>query len=106
MLEGSIQKANTASPSEEGVQEKRKHPRIPHPSAEVICYGTEFDGLDLGNVYNLASKLVDVGLGGVCIISKGKLRTGIRVRLDVTFPSYPARLRGVGVVRWACRSET
>ncbi|MBI2900410.1 MAG: PilZ domain-containing protein [Planctomycetes bacterium] len=80
-------------------KDKRRHARTPYKGANVVCYSP--DDSRGGNPYNFATHVVDVSLGGVCVLSVGRLRTDIRLIVDIFFQQHRGGLKAPVVVRWS-----
>lgn len=85
------------------MEEKRKHARQVYKGAKVLCYSSE-DPRG-ANPYNFATHLVDVGLGGVCILSVGRLRPEIKMIVDIFFQQYAGGLKAPARVCWSKEVE-
>lgn len=79
--------------------DQRKHARISIRAASVFCRRPwEKPGPD-GR--NLAAHLVDVCLGGACILSPEALPAGARLEFEVHFSQYQGGLKAPAVVKWS-----
>jgi hypothetical protein len=81
--------------------ERRRHNRVASKEASVACTSAEFaqPGTDS---YNLAVRLLDTSASGACIVTKGRLREGIKVTLGIILPRVMSR----AVVRWSTTVES
>lgn len=80
-------------------RDKRKFKRVTYKGAKVLCFGA--DENRGANPYNYATHLVDVSLGGACVLSVGRLRPDARMILDVFFQQHQGGFRVPAVVRWS-----
>lgn len=85
------------------MDEKRKHVRQLQKGAKVLCYSTE-DPRG-ANPYNFATHLVDVSPAGVCILSVGRLRSEIKMVVDIFFQQYAGGLKATARVCWSKEVE-
>ncbi|MBV8881881.1 MAG: PilZ domain-containing protein [Planctomycetaceae bacterium] len=85
--------------------ERRRHGRVTAKDASVACTSAEFakPGSDS---YNLAVRLLDTSASGACIVTKGRLREGIKVLVGVIFPKQGARVMSRATVRWSTTVES
>jgi len=85
--------------------ERRGHTRVSTKEASVACTSAEFarPGSDS---YNLAVKLLDTSASGACIVTKGRLREGIKVMLGIILPRKGTRVMSRAVVRWSTTVES
>jgi hypothetical protein len=79
--------------------ERRKGNRTVYKGAKVACFSAEHQSQH--DSYNFASHLVDVGLGGMCILSVGRLRDGVRMNVDIFFPQHQGGLKAIAKVKWS-----
>jgi hypothetical protein len=86
-------------------EERRRHVRTAtDPSYFVGCKSAEA-GLQAGD-YNLAVRLLDASARGACFVSRGRLRTGLRVQMLIVRPSAGVRASVDGLVRWSTTLES
>ncbi len=73
--------------------------------ASVACTSAEFTqpGSDS---YNFAVKLLDTSASGACIVTKGRLREGIKVMVGIILPGKGTRVMSRAVVRWSTTVES
>lgn len=88
--------------------ERRRHARSSAKDAKdasVACTSAEFakPGTDS---YNLAVKLLDTSASGACIVTKGRLREGIKVMVGVILPKQGTRVMSRAIVRWSTTVES
>lgn len=85
--------------------DRRRHSRVMTKDASVACTSAEFakPGSDS---YNLAVKLLDTSASGACIVTKGRLREGIKVMVGVILPRQGTRIMSRAVVRWSTTVES
>lgn len=85
--------------------DRRRHTRASMKDASVACTSAEFakPGTDS---YNLAVKLLDTSASGACIVTKGRLREGIKVMVGVILPKQGTKVLQRAVVRWATTVES
>lgn len=50
---------------------------------------------------NLSTRLIDVGPGGACILSVGRLRPSSEIDLSIVLPDYLSRFKARAVVAWS-----
>ncbi len=81
-------------------KERRKHPRVrPAKDAQVECRSEEVT--TTAELHNLATRLLDLSPKGACIVTTGRLREGLPVKLEVSIPGSPSRLSVHAEVRWS-----
>lgn len=81
-------------------QEQRKHPRVrPAKDAQVECRSAELNST--ADLHNLAIKLLDLSPKGACVVTTGRLRQGLPVKLDVSIPGSPSKLSVNAEVQWS-----
>jgi hypothetical protein len=79
-------------------QERRRHKRITPPNVRVRCVSGEFD--DLTGGVNFAKRLLNLGKGGMCIETTGRLRAGITMSIEVRFDDFGGSLRTKAQMIW------
>jgi hypothetical protein len=79
-------------------QERRRHQRLTVKNARVRCVSGEFD--DLVSSVNFATRLVNIGLGGMCVETTGRLRPGVKLSGEVRFDDFNGALRTQCTVLW------
>jgi len=85
------------------VRERRRHQRIPPDNIRVRVINGMFD--DVGGTVNLAKRLVNVSLGGVCIETTGRLRPDVKLNVELKFDAFNGALRAQTQVIWT-RTDT
>jgi len=85
--------------------ERRGYSRVSMKEASVACTSAEFvrPGSDS---YNLAVRLLDTSASGACIVTKGRLREGVKVLVGIIIPHKGTRLLSRAVVRWSTTVES
>jgi c-di-GMP-binding flagellar brake protein YcgR len=83
-------------------EERRRHPRQRLEEGYVIHCTSRGEGAS----NNLASKLLDISRSGACLITVGRLREGLPMDLEITFPGRRDRFRARAVVRWSQTVES
>jgi len=73
--------------------------------ASVACTSAEFAKAG-SDSYNLAVKLLDTSASGACIVTKGRLREGVKVMVGVILPKQGTRAMSRAVVRWSTTVES
>ena len=86
-------------------RERRRHDRSAVKDASVACTSAEFaqPGSDS---YNLAVRLLDASASGACIVTKGRLREGVKVMVGVMLPWKGTKVMCRAVVRWSTTVES
>ena len=85
--------------------DRRRHARMPSKEASVACTSAEFAKPGTES-YNLAVKLLDASASGACIVTRGRLREGVKVMVGVILPKTGTRVMTRAVVRWATTVES
>jgi Tfp pilus assembly protein PilZ len=81
-------------------EERRKHPRVrPASNAQVELRSDELQST--AELHNLAIRLLDLSPKGACVVTSGRLREGLPVKLDVSIPGSASRLSVNAEVRWS-----
>jgi hypothetical protein len=80
-------------------QERRRYRRLTPSKARVRCASGEFE--ELYNGVDFARRLVNVGLGGMCVETTGRLRPGVKLSAEVRFDDFGGALRTQAKVVWA-----
>src|SRR5260221_4978008 len=86
-------------------RDRRRHSRVMNKDASVACTSAEFARPGSAS-YNLAVKLLDTSASGACVVTKGRLREGIKVMVGVILPRQGARIMSRAVVRWSTTVES
>ena len=82
--------------------ERRKYQRLkPEGTYSIVCTSDALDGR--GAEVNLARKLVDISAKGACIVSVGRLRSGVSLQVQLTLPNITSKFNARATVRW-CQS--
>ncbi len=90
----------------EAARDRRKHRRHqPEEACVLSCFNAQFEGPQ-EDPFNLAMRLIDIGSGGLCFVTVGRLREGVPVRIDLSIPSARSRFRVKGTVRWSQTLES
>jgi hypothetical protein len=76
--------------------ERRRHARLNPENTRVRCGSA--DAGDSGT--NFAKRLLNVGPGGTCIETVGRLRAGVRLDVDLRFDDFGGALRSQAVIVW------
>ena len=77
-------------------------PRVDHFRAQArIPLATELSVSPLGATYDLAAKIVDLGLGGACFEIAEHFDAGQRLRMEFELPALWDRLTLHGEVAWS-----
>lgn len=84
--------------------ERRRHKRTPQKDASIACTSAEFAQPGSGS-YNLAVRLLDTSATGACVVTKGRLREGIKVVVGVVLPRQGKKVMARAVVRWSTTVE-
>ena len=79
-------------------KERRRHQRLPPDNIRVRVINGQFD--DVGGTVNLAKRLVNVSLGGVCIETTGRLRPDVKLNVELKFDAFNGALRSQTQVIW------
>lgn len=83
------------------LQERRRFPRYkPQGNYVISCYNAEFSGKANDN-YNLASRILDLGPRGACMLTVGRLRVGVPLVIDIHIPHERSHFKARAVVRWS-----
>lgn len=85
-------------PKSAPVKERRRHQRLPPDNIRVRVINGVFD--DVGGTVNLAKRLVNVSLGGVCIETTGRLRPDVKLNVELKFDAFNGALRSETQVIW------
>jgi hypothetical protein len=84
--------------------ERRRHKRVPQKDASIACTSAEF-AQPGSESYNLAVRLLDTSATGACVVTKGRLREGIKVVVGVVLPRTKTKVMARAVVRWSTTVE-
>jgi hypothetical protein len=84
--------------SKRPAQERRRHRRLSPPNVRVRCVSGEYD--DLVNGVNFARRLINIGLGGMCIETTGRLRAGVKMSAEIRFDDFGGALRTQAQLLW------
>jgi hypothetical protein len=87
------------SPSPIPQGERRRHERLSPDRVKVRCASGELDELYSG--VNFAKRVVNVGLGGVCIETTGRLRPDVTLSVEIKFEAISGALRSQAKIIWA-----
>jgi len=79
-------------------QERRRHRRLSPPNVRVRCVSGEYD--DLVSGVNFARRLINIGLGGMCVETTGRLRTGVKMSAELRFDDFGGALRTQAYLVW------
>jgi hypothetical protein len=85
--------------------DRRRHDRVSAKDASVACTSAEF-AQPGSSSYNLALRLLDTSASGACIVTKGRLREGIKVMVGVVLPRKGTKVMLRAVVRWSTTVES
>lgn len=80
------------------VQERRSHRRLSLDKVRVRLVSGELDDLSRG--VNFAKRLVNVGLGGACIETIGRLRPDVKMFVEIRFDEFGGTLRSEAQAIW------
>jgi hypothetical protein len=80
-------------------RERRRHARLSPANVRVRCVSDQVD--DLSGSVNFAKRLLNVGLGGMCIETTGRLRPEVKFQADVRFEEFGGSLRSKALIIWA-----
>ena len=87
------------------MNERRHHPRTrADESYGVACTSADF--VVTGKANNLALRILDVGAGGACITTTGRLREGVAIIIAISVPGDPVRHQSKAIVRWSTTIES
>lgn len=64
----------------------------------VRCVSGEYD--DLNNGVNFAKRLVNIGIGGMCVETTGRLRAGVKMSAEVRFDDIGGAMRSKAQLIW------
>jgi hypothetical protein len=79
-------------------QERRRHRRLSPPNVRVRCVSGEYD--DLVSGVNFARRLINVGIGGMCVETTGRLRAGVKMSAEIHFDAFGGALRTQAYLVW------
>lgn len=85
--------------------ERRRHDRTEAKDAQVACTSAEFAPPG-SPTFNLAVRLLDTSASGACVVTKGRLRSGVHVVVGIIFPNQQAKVMAKAVVRWSTTVES
>lgn len=85
--------------------ERRRHDRTATKGAEVDCTTSDFAPPG-SPTFNLAVRLLDTSASGACVVTRGRLRTGIPVVVSIQFPNQKEKVKSKAVVRWSTTVES
>ena len=78
-------------------EDRRRHARnSPDAGSFLTCTAA-----DVPRPVNLSTRLIDVGPGGACILSVGRLRPQAEIDLSIVLPDYLSRFKARAVVAWS-----
>jgi len=80
-------------------KERRRHRRQSPPNVRIRCVSGEYD--DLSSGVNFAKRLVNIGQGGMCVETTGRLRAGIKMSAEIRFDDLGGTLRSQALIVWA-----
>jgi len=80
------------------VRERRRNNRMVLDNVRCRVINGAFD--DVGGTVNLAKRLVNVSLGGVCIETTGRLRPDVKLNVELKFDAFNGALRAQTQVIW------
>ncbi len=78
--------------------ERRRRRRLVLDKVRVRCVSGDFD--DLSGDVNFARRLINVGLGGACIETTGRLRPDVKLTLEIRFDDIGSALRSKAQIIW------
>lgn len=78
--------------------ERRRHRRIAADKVRVRLVSGEYDDLTSG--VNFARGLINVGLGGMCVETTGRLRAGVMMSSELRFDAFGGALRTKAQLVW------
>jgi hypothetical protein len=79
-------------------EERRLHRRLSPRNVRVRLVSGEYDDLTSG--VNFAKRLVNIGLGGMCIETTGRLRAGVKMSAEIRFDDFGGALRTQALLVW------
>jgi hypothetical protein len=79
-------------------QERRRYRRLSPANVRVRCASGEFE--ELSNGVDFARRLLNIGLGGMCVETTGRLRPGVKLSAEVRFDEFGGALRTQARVVW------
>src|SRR5258706_4250511 len=79
-------------------RERRRHARLSPSKVRVRCVSGQFD--DLSSTVNFAKRLLNVGVGGMCIETTGRLRPDVALTAEVRFDEFNGTLRSQAKIVW------
>lgn len=78
--------------------ERRHHRRLTLDKVRVRLVSGQFE--DLSGSVNFAKRLVNVGLGGACIETSGRLRPDVDMTVEIRFDEFGGSLRSQAQIIW------
>jgi hypothetical protein len=78
--------------------ERRRQRRLTPPNVRVRCVSGEYD--DLSSGVNFARRLLNIGIGGMCIETTGRLRPGVQMSAEIRFDDFGGGLRTRAQLLW------
>ncbi|HVR84494.1 MAG TPA: hypothetical protein VMU54_09300 [Planctomycetota bacterium] len=79
--------------------ERRRSRRVNLTNTRIRCVSGEFDELSSG--VNFARRLINVGLGGMCVETTGRLRPDVKLSAEIRFDDFGGALRSQAQLIWA-----
>jgi len=87
------------NPPPRPTQERRRYRRLTAENIRVRCVSGDF--ADHNKDVNFARRLINISLGGLCIETTGRLRSGVRMSAEVRFDDFGGALRSQAQIIWA-----
>lgn len=81
-------------------KERRTHGRAKPAHDYVIALVSDETSASMGRSFNLAERLLDMSKKGVCVVTVGRLRSGLPVVFELALPGQGVRFRAEAMVRW------
>jgi hypothetical protein len=78
--------------------ERRRHRRLSMDKVRVRLVSGQFE--NLSGTVNFAKRLLNVGLGGACIETTGRLRPDVAMTVEIRFDEFGGNLRSAAQVIW------
>lgn len=78
--------------------ERRRHPRVAPRGSRVWLVSGEFD--ELYTTVNFGRKLLNIGSGGACVETTGRLRPDVKMSLEVKLDDLNGALRTSARIAW------
>ena len=80
-------------------RERRRHRRLTAENVRVRLVSGGFD--DLASGVTFARRLINIGIGGMCVETTGRLRPGVKMSAEVRFDDFVGALRTQAQLIWA-----